>query len=93
MVHMQTAKEMWRYLEPTVQMSPSDYMHRVQEEIAVHLYSDPMRDNSDLSPIIAFANNRAIALLGRWLDSLDSLLFNAVLHVSVSSKLATPVQS
>ena len=41
MVHMRSAKQMW--LEPAVQMQPSDFMHRVKEEIDVHNYGDPMQ--------------------------------------------------
>ena len=70
MVHMQTAKEMWRYLEPTVQMSPSDYMHRVQEEVAVHLYSDPMQMCDAMQVLLTVARmNPSVGEL-RWAEQL-----------------------
>ena len=70
MVHMQTAKEMWQYLEPAVQMNPSDYMHRVQEEIAVHLYSDPMQMCDAMQELLTVARMNPTVGELRWAEQL-----------------------
>ena len=70
MVHMQTTKEMWRYLQPAVQMTPSDYMHRVKEEIDVHLYNDPMQMCDAMQELLTVARlNPTVGDL-RWAEQL-----------------------